>query len=95
MMLREYEPAEISGADYPWFQGKVATVAVQSVLMTLDYESGGSAEATRICDALTKLGKAMRDNIGPLREKGHPKWREVDLSGGAGLWRRDSCSKRS
>jgi TRAP transporter TAXI family solute receptor len=94
IMLREYEPAELGSADYPWFQGKVPTIAVQSVLMTLDYEADDSAEAKRICDALAKLGQAMRGNIEQLRQQGHPKWREVKLDGDAGLWRRDSCSRQ-
>ncbi|MFO0389176.1 MAG: TAXI family TRAP transporter solute-binding subunit [Alphaproteobacteria bacterium] len=87
-MLEEYKPAEITKADYNFVGQKVPTVAVQAVMVSFDFSEGGNKKR---CERLTNLGKALRAELPALKEKGHPKWKEVNLDAELGLWKKDSC----
>jgi hypothetical protein len=87
-MLEEYKPAEITKADYNFVQDTVPTIAVQAVLVSYDFSQGGKKH----CETLTKLAKTIRTALPQLKEKGHPKWREVNLDADSGIWKRDPCA---
>ncbi len=91
-MLREYQPAQISQADYEWMTGSVATIAVKTVLMSFDFSDKQNPYFVQRCQQLAKLGQAIRANIGQLRQTGHPKWKEVNLDEPVGIWKLDRCS---
>ena len=92
-MLREYQPAQISTADYDWLDGQVPTIAVKAVLMSFDFSGKQSAYFTQRCGQLATLGQAIRGNLGQLQQTGHPKWKEVKLDEKVGVWPLDRCSR--
>lgn len=94
-MLREYQPAQISQADYEWMTGSVPTIAVKTVLMSFDFSGKQSPYFVQRCQQLATLGQAIRANIGQLRQTGHPKWKEVNLDEQVGIWKPDRCSRES
>ncbi len=87
-MLEEYKPAEISKNDYNFVKSNVSTIAVQAVMVSFDFSESGSKKR---CERMAALGKALRDSMPMLKEKGHPKWKEVNLDAELGLWKKDSC----
>lgn len=87
-MLEEYKPAEITKSDYSYVAQKVPTIAVQAVMVSFDFSDGGNKKR---CERLSNLGKALRADMPMLKEKGHPKWKEVNLDAELGLWRKDEC----
>ena len=92
-MLREYQPAQISTADYDWLDGQVPTIAVKAVLMSFDFSGKQSAYFTQRCGQLATLGQAIRGNLSQLQQTGHPKWKEVKLDEKVGVWPLDRCSR--
>jgi uncharacterized protein len=87
-MLEEYRPAEIAPSDYNFVHDKVPTIAVQAVMISYDFSQSGSKKR---CERLKALAKALRDAQPMLRDKGHPKWKEVNLNADSGVWQKDSC----
>lgn len=92
-MLREYQPAQISQADYEWMSGEVPTIAVKAVLMSFDFSGKQTPYFAQRCQQLAILGQVIRANIGQLRQTGHPKWKEVNLDEKVGIWPLDKCSR--
>lgn len=88
-MLEEYRPAELSSADYSFVKQPVPTIAVQAVMISYDFSQGNNR---RRCEKLAQLATAMRNEMPMLQEKGHPKWKEVNLDASSGLWKKDSCA---
>jgi TRAP transporter TAXI family solute receptor len=87
-MLEEYKPASITHADYSFVKDDVKTIAVQAVLISYDFSSGNKKR----CELLGALAKNIRDNLPELKEKGHPKWKEVNLDADTGIWKKDACA---
>jgi TRAP transporter TAXI family solute receptor len=87
-MLEEYKPALITRGDYTFVAEDVKTVAVQAVLVSYDFSSGNKKR----CETLGTLAKTLRDNLPALKEKGHPKWKEINLDADSGLWKKDACA---
>lgn len=92
-LLREYTPSEIIADDYSWFGSTIPTAALKAVLISYDFSSRHNAYYRKRCQQLATLGQVIRDNIGELRQSGHPKWKEVDLDGDTGIWKADTCSR--
>lgn len=93
-MLREYLPAQITPADYPWIDQATPTIAVKAVLMSFDFSGKQTPYFRQRCEELGKLGQAVRGQLNNLRQNGHPKWREVNLEDSIGAWKLDACSRR-
>lgn len=87
-MLEEYKPAAITHADYDFVKDDVKTIAVQAVMVSYDFSQGNRKR----CAILNALAKAIRAGLPGLKEKGHPKWKEVDLDANPGLWQKDACA---
>ncbi len=92
-MLEEYVSSEIRADDYNWFDQTIPTIAVKAVLISFDFSSKRNAYYRQRCQQLATLGQVIRDNIGQLKQTGHPKWQEVDLNEKIGLWEPDACSR--
>jgi TRAP transporter TAXI family solute receptor len=88
-ILEEYRPAKLMPSDYSFVKQPVATVAVQAVLISYDFSKGDNKKR---CEKLGLLANAIRNQLPALQEKGHQKWKEVNLDASTGLWRRDSCA---
>jgi len=88
-MLEEYKPAEITHDDYSFVEQKVPTIAVQAVMISYDFSQSDNKSR---CEKLGRLAKAIRNAMPQLKEKGHPKWKEVNLDADSGIWKKDSCA---
>lgn len=88
-MLEEYKPAVITKADYNFVREDVQTIAVQAVMVSYDFSQNGGK---RRCEKLGLLAKVMHKDMPNLIEKGHPKWKEVNLDADVGNWQKDTCA---
>lgn len=87
-MLEEYRPAEITPKDYHFVTQRVPTIAVQAMLVSYDFSHGNKKR----CELLGRFARALRDDLAHLRERGHEKWKEVNLDTSTGNWKKDSCA---
>jgi TRAP transporter TAXI family solute receptor len=72
--LKTYFPATIRKTSYPnLLQEDVPGLAVKAFLVTYDY----NLKQTR--DYLARFAQSLCRNFSILQDKGHPKWKEVDL----------------
>ena len=71
-LLEFYQPALIPAKTYAWQPGDVGTIAVKAVLVSYDFRNLD-------CDQVGRFAQILYENIGWLRENGHPKWKSVDL----------------
>lgn len=72
--LKVYAPATIRQASYPQLlNGDFTTVSVGAFLVTYDFNTQGTV------DAMSKFARSLCQNFPALQEKGHPKWKEVQL----------------
>ncbi|MFZ1813812.1 MAG: TAXI family TRAP transporter solute-binding subunit [Rhizobiaceae bacterium] len=88
-----YTHAQISGGTYPFQPDAVNTVAVKAVLMTFDYTPSKSGYHLESCKAASDLSWLILNNLDRLRETGHPKWKDVDLSALPPGWKVSDCVK--
>lgn len=73
--LKTYVAATVRAGSYPnLLQEDVPALAVKAYLVTYDF----SLKSTE--DALRRFARSLCQNFALLQEKGHPKWREVDLA---------------
>jgi len=73
--LRTYFRATVRAASYPnLLTEDVPSFAVRAFLVTYDYNLKDTKKS------LARLAESLCENFPALQAKGHPKWREVDLS---------------
>jgi uncharacterized protein len=73
--LKTYVAATVRAASYPnLLTEDVPALAVKAYLVTYDF----SLKATE--DSLRRFARSLCQNFGTLQEKGHPKWREVEIA---------------
>jgi TRAP transporter TAXI family solute receptor len=86
--LAEFYPtATIPANTYPWQREAVETIAVKAVLVSFDFRNAD-------CESVGNLGQIIHENIGWLRENGHPKWKAVDLNYNLKGWDQYDCVKK-
>jgi uncharacterized protein len=73
--LKTYFSATVRATSYPnLLQEDVPALAVKAFLVTYDY----NLRQTK--DYLARFTRSLCQNFSALQEKGHPKWREVELA---------------
>ena len=73
--LKTYFSATVRASSYPnLLADDVPGLAVKAFLVTYDY----NLKQTR--DSLARFARSLCQNFSLLQEKGHPKWREVELA---------------
>jgi len=73
--LKTYVAATVRASSYPnLLPEDVPALAVKAYLVTYDF----SLKSTE--DSLRRFARSLCRNFATLQEKGHPKWREVDLA---------------
>jgi TRAP transporter TAXI family solute receptor len=73
--LKTYFPASVRASNYPnLLTEDEPALAVKAFLVTYDY----NLKQTK--DYLAAFSRSLCENFAVLREKGHPKWREVELA---------------
>jgi len=88
-LLTEYAKSTITPEDYSFVTTPVETVAVTAVLVS--YGTSEKDNSTR-CQEIKAFSDSMFANVTDLKESGHSKWQEVELSADVGTWRREPCS---
>ncbi|MCC0018303.1 MAG: TAXI family TRAP transporter solute-binding subunit [Rhodobiaceae bacterium] len=92
-LLATYNAAEIAGGVYPFQPDSVGVVAVKAVLMTFDYRKDKNDYHRANCKAVSDFANILVSNLDRLRESGHPKWKNVDLTALPPGWRVGDCVK--
>uniref|UniRef100_A0A832A5U0 TAXI family TRAP transporter solute-binding subunit n=1 Tax=Desulfacinum infernum TaxID=35837 RepID=A0A832A5U0_9BACT len=82
-----YPQAVIPAGTYDWHKEEVPTAAVKAVLITYDYRF-------RQCGEVGQFAKILYENQDWLRQHGHPKWKNVDLSYELKGWEQYDCVRR-
>ncbi len=82
-----YPQAVIPAGTYEWQKEDVSTAAVKAVLITYDYR-------LKQCGEVGQFAKILYENVGWLRQNGHPKWKNVDLSEQVKGWEQYECVRR-
>jgi TRAP transporter TAXI family solute receptor len=73
--LKTYFPATVRATSYPNLLSEdLPSLAVKAFLVTYDYRTRHTE------DSLRRFARSLCRSLPEMREKGHPKWREVDLS---------------
>jgi len=73
--LKTYFPATVRASSYPnLLTEDLPGLAVKAFLVTYDFQLKDTVNHLR------QMARSMCQNFSTLQEKGHPKWREVDLS---------------
>jgi len=73
--LTVYVPATVRAASYPnLLKEDFTTISVGAFLVTYDYNLQSTVET------MARFGRSLCQNFATLQEKGHPKWREVQLA---------------
>jgi TRAP transporter TAXI family solute receptor len=73
--LKTYFPALVRTSSYPnLLKEDLPGLAVKAFLVTYDFRGASTA------DSLRRFAQSLCRNFPVLQEKGHPKWREVDLT---------------
>ena len=73
--LKTYFPATVRANSYPNLLAEdLPGVAVKAFLVTYDYNLQQTVQY------LTQFAKSLCQNFSTLQEKGHPKWKDVELS---------------
>ncbi|MEJ5365493.1 MAG: TAXI family TRAP transporter solute-binding subunit [Desulfosoma sp.] len=79
-----YPQAVIPAGTYDWQKEEVPTAAVKAVLITYDYRF-------RQCGEVGQFAKILYENQDWLRQHGHPKWKNVDLTYELKGWEQYDC----
>lgn len=73
--LKTYFPATVRASSYPnLLTEDLSGLAVKAFLVTYDYQLKSTENYLR------RFSRSLCQNFPTLREKGHPKWREVELA---------------
>lgn len=86
-----YVNASIPAGTYPFQAEAVDVVAVKAVLMTYDYNSRKNSYHRSSCKAVSDISNLLLTNFRALQEKGHPKWKTVDLNAIPPGWEIGGC----
>lgn len=75
-----YLPTTIAGGTYPFQTDAVEAVAVKAVLMTYEYDPRRNNYHRESCRAVSDIVNVVMTQFAELRENGHQKWQQVDLT---------------
>jgi len=74
-VLKTYFPADVRAINYPnLLTTDIPGLAVKAFLVTYDFQRKDTEGNLR------NMARSLCQNFGVLQEKGHPKWREVELA---------------
>ncbi len=92
-LLATYTPSQIPGGTYPFQPDPVEAIAVKAVLMTYDFTPKKSDYHRQSCKAASDIASLLLSNLDELRQTGHPKWKNVDLTALPPGWEVSNCVK--
>lgn len=86
-----YTPKTIPADTYPWQPEAVETVAVKAILITYDFRKNRNQYHRASCKAVSDVSHLMLNRLDSLRESGHPKWQDIDLTALPDGWAVSDC----
>lgn len=86
-----YLPGQIPAGSYPFQPDPVDVVAVKAVLMTYEYDPRRNNYHRESCRAVSDIVHVITSRFDELRETGHPKWQQVDLTDLPPGWNIGAC----
>ncbi len=86
-ILEFYPDAVIPSGTYSWLESDVKTIAVKAVLTSFDFRRNN-------CDRVGEFAGVVYNNLGWLRQNGHPKWKSVNLDYPLKGWSQYGCVKK-
>ncbi|SDF39038.1 TAXI family TRAP transporter solute-binding subunit [Limimaricola pyoseonensis] len=86
-----YQPTRIAADTYPFQSEEVPAIAVKAVLMTYEYDARRNAYHRASCDAVRDMANLIFTRFADLKETGHPKWQQVDLTDIPPGWEIGAC----
>jgi len=89
-----YIPTVIEAGTYPFVDQPVDVVAVKAVLMTYEFDPGKNAYQRDSCKAVSDMSNLLVTNLDRLKNEGHPKWNNVDLTALPPGWQVGKCVKK-
>lgn len=92
-LLATYTPSKITAGTYSFMDKPVDLIAVKAVMMTYDYDVKKNAYHRDSCKAVSDISSLILNNMEELTEKGHPKWKDVDLTALPPGWQVGTCVK--
>lgn len=92
-LLSTYNTATVPAGTYPFEKDAVDLIAVKAVLMTFDYDPKRNAYHRESCATVADFSSLILGGLDGLKEKGHPKWKSVDLTALPPGWQVGSCVK--
>ncbi|MDZ7602083.1 MAG: TAXI family TRAP transporter solute-binding subunit [Hoeflea sp.] len=92
-LLATYTKASLAANTYDFQADPVDLVAVKAVLMTYDYDPRRNAYHRESCRTVSDFSALVLGGMDQLRETGHPKWKQVDLTALPPGWQVGSCVK--
>ena len=94
-LLKEYDKSAITSEDYDFVNGKIPTVSVTAILVSYNFSDYDTRYSHERCNDIKRFSSALSNKINILKQKGHSKWKEVNLDAEVGTWKRDKCSAMS
>ena len=89
-----YQPTTIPAGTYDYQDEAVETVAIKAVLMTFEYDPEKNPYHREACDAVSDVAHLVVTRLDELRENGHPKWNQIDLTDIPPGWEVSTCVTR-
>lgn len=92
-LLATYTASRIGAGTYGFQTDPVDLIAVKAVMMTYDYDVRRNAYQRESCKAVSDFSNLVLNNLDELRQSGHPKWKDVDLTALPPGWQVGACVK--
>lgn len=86
-----YTPTEVAAGVYPFMKEAVPVVAVKAVLVTFDFQPERNSYQAGSCKMVADMSHLVLTRFGELQQKGHPKWKAVDVKDIPPGWEVASC----
>ncbi|MFB2552093.1 TAXI family TRAP transporter solute-binding subunit [Ensifer soli] len=90
-LLATYIRSRIERGTYDFQTEPVDLIAVKAVMMTYDYDVTRNAYQRESCKAVSDFSSLILNNLDRLKENGHPKWKDVDLTALPPGWQVGVC----
>ena len=86
-----YTPTRLAAQTYKFQQDPVEVVAVKAVLVTFNFVPSRNPYQASACRTVAEFSHLILSRLDELKESGHPKWKEVDLTALPPGWTVSDC----
>ncbi|MDF2765676.1 MAG: aldolase [Rhodospirillales bacterium] len=86
-----YTPTRLAAQTYQFQQEPVEVVAVKAVLVTFNFVPSRNPYQASACRTVAEFSHLILSRLDALKESGHPKWKEVDLTALPPGWTVSDC----